>query len=221
MRKRLVRVAVVTFTVPLALFGLWFGVDAFERRREDARSDLFAACQTGDVHGLSAMLDAGADPNTRQLPESSASLWDRVVAVFGGQPIEGPRRPHGVGLLEVGAGGRHPYAVIKTLLDHGARLDAAPGDPADVLCAAAGVGDAQAIGLLLDRGVPIEATDSFGMTPLAYGVLANRPSMVRLVLDRAAKPNGTIGLGARSYLAVAKADHAGEIVRLLKQYGAK
>ncbi len=75
------------------------------------------------------------------------------------------------------------------------------------------------IGLLLDRGADVEATDRFGETPLHRVVIKADPAVIGLLLDRGADVDATDDFGwTPLHRAVIKADPA--MIRLLLDRGA-
>jgi len=88
-----------------------------------------------------------------------------------------------------------------------------------LLLDAAANGDDKKITQLLDGGIPIEAKDKHGSTPLLLAAKNNRPSTAQLLLERNANINATTRLKATPLIAAASHGHAA-IVKLLLAAGA-
>jgi ankyrin repeat protein len=78
-------------------------------------------------------------------------------------------------------------AIVRTLLAHGARIDARNASGGTALHDAALAGQTAVVELLLDRGAPIDAPDTeAGATPLHYAASWDRGPTVELLLKRGA-----------------------------------
>jgi hypothetical protein len=71
-----------------------------------------------------------------------------------------------------------------------AAMAASPADdPGEQLRRAAAAGDREAVVRLLEAGTPVDATNRYGATALAYAADHGHTEIVRLLLDRGADPN--------------------------------
>jgi ankyrin repeat protein len=112
---------------------------------------MFAALY-GDARSIGLLLDKGADPNTTNDAGATALLWavddveaTRLLLEHGADP--NVRSTDGLTPLLLAAGRFGSGAIVKLLLDHGAKLD---GEP--VLARAASAGDEAVMRMLIERG---------------------------------------------------------------------
>lgn len=132
---------------------------------------LLYAVLYGDADAVRRVLEAGADPNARNEAGATALLWavddadkTRLLLRAGADPNS--KTDDGRTPLLAATAGFPSYAVVKLLLDHGAKPNVAVPTyrgPASPLRNAAEAGDEAVVRLLLDRGA-----DPKGIT----GVLA-------------------------------------------------
>jgi ankyrin repeat protein len=112
------------------------------------------------------------------------------------------------------------YAVLKTLLDHGAKVNAVDGDGYTALDFVARIKDAKCERLLLERGADAKQKSRFGTTPLISAVVANEVELARSLLTQGASPNDQNNQNGGSYLMRAASQGNTEMVLLLLEYGA-
>ncbi|KAM6516691.1 hypothetical protein FALCPG4_014865 [Fusarium falciforme] len=110
-------------------------------------------------------------------------------------------------------------AVVRLLLDRGARTEAAHNEGRTPLSYAAANGHEAVVRLLLDRGARTEAADMWGQTPLARASEKGHEAVVRLLLDGGAHTNAADKDGWTPLLWAAKNGHEA-VVRLLLDGGA-
>lgn len=134
---------------------------------------------------------------------------------------------------------------VKKLLDAGAKLDAHDGNKIDraagethvvsvwhgkpdahpaptgkstlLHAACARSGSAEVIALLLDRGVPVDARDAFGCTPLHIAAFAGKVEAIEVLCRRGADPN-SVDRGAKA--ALDHGWHRAEVLEALLRHGA-
>jgi Ankyrin repeats (many copies) len=101
------------------------------------------------------------------------------------------------------------------------RFSGMPSEPRqEALQSAAASGDAVQAATLLDQGVPLDARDEQGRTPLMRAVMQNRLEVVRLLLNRGADPNLADNTGSTP-LQQAKREKLSDIAAMLQRAGAR
>src|SRR4030095_1161299 len=87
-------------------------------------------------------------------------------------------------------------AMIRALADAGADVNAPDPAGETPLIAAARVGSVEAVTTLLERGVPVDATDAgFKQTALMVAIRENKPDVVRTLIARGANVNAKTRVG--------------------------
>lgn len=144
---------------------------------------------------MRALLDAGYDPS-----EKSAGFTPLVHAVLWGSPecvkalidagasvrqplIAGREAAHWVG----GRCGPECAAIIKILKDAGADLEARDGEDWTPLQVAVTRGCPEAVAALIDAGAKVNGRD--GAAPLVMAAEYGNASIVKVLLEKGAKPN--------------------------------
>ena len=156
-------------------------------------ADLIDAINKRDEPRAALLLKQGADPNVRDAVTQPAVT---AAAYFG---------------LE---------KTVRALVASGADLRALDNDGAGPLHAAALVGHAGIVRLLLDRGLGVnEAARADGMTPVAYAAVRGHLSAMRVLLERHADVN-VADSGGNSPLLHAAMSGRTAAVRLLLESGA-
>lgn len=157
----------------------------------DQRSALCIAATWSDLTLLRALIAHGADPN---------------LAVNGVTALHAATRDslHG-----------RPDAVM-TLLANGARPERPDHDGNLPLHHAALSEDPTISAMLLDAGAPVDTLNREGLSALALAARAGNEPVLRLLLERGAKPDLPRGLPALIAAASGHDDHAGIVKRLLK-----
>ncbi len=146
----------------------------------------------GEIGGITAMLDAGADVNAT---------------------VRGDGSP-----LIAAAGDGHLEAVA-LLLDRGANINLAVQGDGSALIAAAGDGHLDVVRLLLDRGADVNQAVEGDGTALIAAAGEGYASIVQLLLDRGADINQIVE-GDENALITASADGHLDVVKLLVSQGA-
>jgi hypothetical protein len=141
---------------------------------------MFAALYA-DVDAVRLLLDSGADPNVRNDAGATALLWaiddaqkTQLLLSRGADP--NVRSDDGATPLLLAAGRFGSLAVVKALLDGGAKLAAQPA-----FGRAAGSGDEGTMRLLLERGAP----RANGGRDLAFAMRSSCSTCVDLLLESA------------------------------------
>jgi ankyrin repeat protein len=157
-------------------------------------ADLIDAINTRDEPRAALLLKQGADPNVRDAVAKQPAVT--AAAYFG---------------LE---------NTVRALVASGADLRALDNDGAGPLHAAALVGHAGIVRLLLDRGLGVnDAAGADGMTPVAYAAVRGHLSAMRVLLERRADVN-VADSGGNSPLLHAAMRGRTAAVRLLLESGA-
>lgn len=162
-----------------------------------ARQEFRTAILEDQVETVRRWLDAGLDPDEQPAEACSTPL---ALAVIGGNP-----------------------EVVRLLVDHGANINgpASPDGQTVLHCAAALEEDAgDMVGMLLQGGADVNATDNGHTTALMLAAVGGRVETVKALL--AARP----GLEARSSTGqtaaeLALAANQAEVVDLLRRAGAR
>jgi ankyrin repeat protein len=109
---------------------------------------------------------------------------------------------------------------VKSLLDHGAKVDAPDADGHTALMFAAFNGHSDVILLLLDQGAALDRRDLMGRTALLYASTGPFPETVKILLDKGAKPNVVDSDEHFSPLMHAAAEGNLAVVKVLIEHGA-
>ena len=163
--------AVAALLLVLAAIGGWFFY------RTQLNRGLVEAVAARNLEGARALLNRGADPNTRA---DKLNAYAPVALIAADQ-----------GSLE----------LVRLLLDRGAKVDATVEGGDTALIQAAGNGHVAVVELLLQRGAAVNATDSAGVTPLINAAHRCHPQVLRLLLRHGADPSAVCKLGNAAHLA--------------------
>lgn len=201
---------------------------------------LIAAVKSGNIDAVSRLLKQGADPNTHEILLTKPSLSENVE---GGKPLAGDTAlmlavqhghapivklllRHGAKVNKAGPFGFTPLIeaarfrkreIARILLAHGAKPQQrnASGDTALVF--AINERETTMIDLLLEHGADINGGEK---TPLMHAVSFGNAQIVRLLLEKGAKPNVTSDYWG-SALDVAIDQNQPEIAQILRKSGGK
>ncbi len=176
-------------------------------------SPVMTAARTGAPVVLELLLAAGGDPNARGTRGQTALMW--------------------------AASQLHPEAV-RVLLEHGADVHARTdtwsqvmavpphADPANqqdvphggntALLFAARVGDVASARLLLDAGADVNATDAWGLSPIALAAHSGFAELVELLVERDADPDVAGAPFSALHAAILRRDEG--VARTLLAHGA-
>src|SRR3990167_4753558 len=188
--------------------------------------DLLKAAENGNLVGVEAALDAGADVNNATEGWRITALI--VAAVSGHTDIvrllldRGANINHdnnlGATALIVAAENGHTDTVI-LLLDKGADINHATDYGSTVLVYAARSGLTDIVQLLLGRGMNLNQTNSGGFTPIMVAAQQGRTDTVRLFLDRGSDINHVANDGYTALILAAENGRR-DTVKLLLNRGA-
>ncbi|KAL9090460.1 MAG: hypothetical protein Q9159_001990 [Coniocarpon cinnabarinum] len=158
------------------------------------RTPLLWAAARGDSRAVALLLKHGADPNTMDLqmspPLSYAAdrghaLCSHLLLDAGAQPD--PVIPGGYKLgssLNCAARNATDVMVLKTLLDHGADIEASGVDGKTPLIHVARTDNVIFAKLLLEYSADLNATSTDGQTPLTTAIIHNSHAVLQVLLDR-------------------------------------
>jgi ankyrin repeat protein len=156
-------------------------------------AELDAAAKNGDAFKAKALLARGVDANFRN--------------DYGATPL-------------IEASMRGYQAIVKTLLEHGANVDAAESvSGATALSLAALTGQSETVELLLRYGADINAKDFDGRTPLFEAALSGHLKVVAILLERGADIH-VRDIGGRTAFSEANVWGEAEVAELLLTTGA-
>jgi ankyrin repeat protein len=194
----------------LSAFPVWLSITTSQQ--EQLNTDLIVALRTGQVEEVKSLLEQGADPNARDLPNvKPPGLLQQIIDLF-----THPRHPEveqARTALSCATDSKHAAVLVKLLLDKGASLKADEKCERPALCWAARGGDIATVRLLLDRGADVNVRDQVGFTPLQGAVLSDKPELVQLLLDHGAQVQGGNNIMGTPFTMARSA----EIVNMLKK----
>lgn len=187
---------------------------------------LISAIRKRQTDIVRILLDRGASLE----PEDNYGFTAMTHAVILSRPREEAAEPDPEPLrMLLEAGGRFglieatllgDVELARLRLDEGANPDAGEGRyHGPLLMIAARNGDSGLVGLLLDRGANLEATDDLGMTALIGAAGSGHIDIVRTLLDRGAKIDTRDWLRCTSLARAAAQGHR-DVVELLLSRGA-
>ena len=110
-------------------------------------------------------------------------------------------------------------ALIRTLLDAGADVNAAQADGTTALHWAVYNDDAETAGLLVRRGANVNAANGYGVPPLSLACTNGNADLVKLLLDAGADANASLQSGETVLMTAARAGNV-EVVKALLALGA-
>lgn len=194
---RLQRTALLSAILFIGLIGtvvLWLRV---QRRQYALNRQLIAALVNGDDKQALALVNAGADPNTRYKPTPVPSLPELVNRLFHGSALPVNDSPSAFTMV--------------------CGVQYGDGNNTQTF----GLDDAPLVQTMLRHGADVNMKDELGWTPLLRSVCFRHPKTVKVLLEHGAHPN-TLDVNRDSPLIEgAEWNTAPEIVGLLSAYGAK
>lgn len=155
---------------------------------QEEEHPIIMAAGDGNVAGVRALLDQGADPN--EVDESQATAL--MAASWEGH-------------LE----------VARLLLDAGARVDHADASGTTALMAASMGGHLAVVQLLIERGADVHLRDGEGDDALNFAVFGGAVQVVTRLLTHGADPNGRNAAGQTPLLLAAQHDSTDLVLSLL------
>jgi ankyrin repeat protein len=190
---------------------------------------LFDAIRRDDVSAVKSMLQAGADPNSRDASGSSALMHAALHAgpecmnvLLGAGADPALANPFGATALLWAAG---DFDKVRLLVEKGANVNgAAKSGRTPLIVAAAYPGNLETVRLLLAKGADPKHVDLSGEGPLGGAASARDPALLALLLRHGASVAETGERGAfRSVSPLMRAAGANcaECVRVLLAHGAQ
>src|SRR3954471_11972501 len=153
---------------------------------------MYAAIRAGDTAAVAALLQGGADVNTKDRRGGATPLMN--AAAFGS------------------------IGTMRLLLEKGAEVNARSAGNATALMWA--VTDLEKVRLLVDKGADVNATSELGHTPLILAAMSDRSSsIVQLLLARGADPKRVAAADKVSALIGAARGNDFESIRQLVEAG--
>ncbi len=197
-------------------------------------ASLFAALRQGDARAITRLIRDGVDVNARDsfgntpllaaALNSDADAMERLIQA--GAQIDATNHAGATALLQAATFEEKARLLVK----HGARINARSviGN-SPLILAARKAGNIGTVRFLLDHGADLQATNSFGATPLLAAAASGDIEIVRLLLDRGANVNaqptmdvgGFIWGGGRTALMWAALNGDEPMLRLLLERGAR
>jgi ankyrin repeat protein len=164
-----------------------------ESERVQVRQDrLIKAISKGDTEKVHALLEKGADVNTRGNDGFTA--------------------------LDMAAGHGHTD-IVQALLSQGADMNAKDNDGITALMGAAFEGHTDTVHALLEKGADVNAKDNNGGTALMRAAQEGQTDTLQALLANGADVNAKINDGGTALKKAKEGGHE-EIVRILKEAGA-
>jgi ankyrin repeat protein len=199
MKRR--RALLLSLTVVLALFaacGVWLHV---QKQQYDRNRALIAALEKDDFQTALVLVNAGADPNTRQAPTPAPTLSQLLKHLLHhARPPANDSPPAltlacykymkaGVFLNETADVAEAKLPLFRAMLSHGANVNARAGNAGTALEGAISNRIPHLMELLLERGADANIRDRVGMTPLMWVATLGWTQEVHLLLAHGANPN--------------------------------
>lgn len=210
-RMRLGRFLAVGLVAAVGAIG-WLGNSRLRAMRLE--KPLVAAVKAGNGAEVEAMLNQGADPNSRDRSEElKPSFWDALQTyIRGRRPTADESNP-----VLVIAASQGNVQVIKLLLDRGADVNASGEYGENSLFRAISTAPNETIRLLLDRGANPNALNVGNGTPLERAAERGKVETVQLLLAKGANLRPKPGIGG-SMLELSLRNRA--VTKLLLEHGA-
>jgi len=164
-----------------------------ESRQQTLDRALFIALKQKDPVMVKAHLAEGADPNARDVQLDKRLVWVRLWDRVQGKPVSIDEEPTALwvalGANGMGESQAQNAALITTLLDAGAAIDAKVIHGSTVLFHAVEAGDAVAASLLITRGARVDVKNDDGKTPLHWAAYSESIDAARLLLEHGSDVN--------------------------------
>ena len=182
-----------------------------------------------DITEIRALIKAGADVNVKGT-DGRTALW---VAAWKGHAeivkllLESKADVNAANIYSatalILASHNGHTEIVKTLLEAKADVNAAHANGRTALSQAASIGNTEIAKLLLEAGADVDAKSRVGMTALWQAAEKGHAETVKALLEAKADVNAKAHLDGKDYapLSIAKMMGRAEIVKLLKEYGAK
>ncbi len=172
-KKRRGKVLFGTLGIVLALALSFCGWVYKAKTQRDLNMQLLGAVRKGDAEAARSLLKRGADPNIRDVPQRSLSLWQQIRYAFHKDSQPADDQPQTV--LEMAMMSDPDYAsdgvrriLVKSLLEAGARPDDCSERHITPLMRAVKDDSPQIVQMLLNLGANPLAKDDEGRRPIDY-----------------------------------------------------
>ena len=202
------------------------------QQQGDLNRHLIDALTHGDTATALALVNAGANPNTRYTPPPAS-----VSALPRNQPLRVAPLPVNfyptAWMIACGiqwfptfrkstpsTTGQENLPLLRAMLAHGANVNTRTPLNRTLLHVAAEVGRVHTAQLLLQRGVNINVKDTQGVTPLMLAASNQNGNVVHLLLSRGANPNAQDTFGQTALHFAGDARVANRIIPDLLAHGA-
>jgi ankyrin repeat protein len=179
-------------TVMILISGGWLYLAL---QRERLTDDLNRAIENGNLAGVVAALDAGADPNETN-GGRTMSTWEYLKDIC--RRMVGDREPKGQPALVLAVNhwvrkqpDADPTVILRTLLDRGADVNIQDTVGHTALMWSAMGGETGAAQLFLSRSASPNVRDHQGHTALSWAVLFGQTVIIRALLDQGADVNAS------------------------------
>ena len=108
------------------------------------------------------------------------------------------------------------HAAVRTLIAHGADVNAPEADGATVLHWAVRWDDSESVDLLLRAGADAAAANAYGVTPLSLACINRSAPLVARLLDAGADPDAATTMGETALMTCARTGTADAVAALLE-----
>ncbi len=149
---------------------------------------LHSAAWGRNIQVLELLLEEGANVNARtdegETPCMTAALRgekDILEILFSLSADPHVKDNHGTNLIDLAAAGGHK-SIVELLTEIGVMNQ-------NPLHVAAGLGDLNEIKRLLNKGIPVNARDAFGATPLLIAMVSGKEDVIDFLLSKKANPH--------------------------------
>ena len=180
-----------------------------------------------DITQIRALIKAGADVNVKGTDDRTA-LW---VAAWKGHAeivkllLESKADVNAANIYSATALiVASQTDIVKALLEAKADVNAAHANGGTALSRAASIGNTEIVRMLLEAGADVDAKSRVvGMTALWQAASRGHAEIVKALLEAKADVNAKAHLDGKDYtpLSIAKMMGRAEVIKLLKEYGAK
>ncbi len=209
----------ISITVILLIAGIiWLGYATLRQARLD--KTLIQSIRADDTFGALHVLKNGADPNARDYGKSDGAFWPpikrRFQRLFFRHSLHEQDQP--ISALALAA----QYAdvsCVRTLLEHGADVNAREDYGETALMMAATDGCDDNISALLDHGANVNLRNQAGETALIMAAQDGNDAAVFNLLDAGARVNFRTKDGSTALDAAIAGDNTA-VIALLKKHGA-
>jgi len=204
--------------VLLSLLCIPAGLIYREAKQQRLNRDLIAAIERTDTQETIALLDQGADPNARDVPDAR-TVWQKLRDSFlRKRPQTIPGTQALVLALPISARDdfihKRPFdkALIAALLDHGADVDTRAYAEDTPLLLATWDDDRDLVKIMLTHGANVNARNNNGDTALILAA----PALVRPLLEKGADVDVQDIDGCTALISAAGFNDAAKVALLLK-----